>query len=240
MRQLVLLDIRNVADQNALEYYNGAQSQADAAKDMSQTWIYNHGYPGPFPQPGSQVAILSGASTNFSSGAMMTAGYRPGDLVAAIVYDGYVWTRPTFGATLTPNNTVNGIASTRPIDTSTAVQYTLNINCPNPCPTAWPQSTLDFAVVFDFTNKPGGNLPPGMQMIRWCASDTRRGLHDPVSRAPNRFELHAAGVEQPHDHGSILDGPQRCSSICANRRDEWSIQQFWIRDNGSSRLHLAV
>jgi hypothetical protein len=164
MRQLVLLDIRNVADQNALEYYNGAQSQADAAKDMSQTWIYNHGYPGPFPQPGSQVAILSGASTNFSSGAMMTAGYRPGDLVAAIVYDGYVWTRPTFGATLTPNNTVNGIASTRPIDTSTAVQYTLNINCQNPCPTAWPQSTLDFSVVFDFTNKPGGNLPPGMQM----------------------------------------------------------------------------
>ncbi len=163
MRDLVLLDIRNVADQNALEYYNGAYSQADAAKNMSQNWIYSHGYPGPYPQPGSEIAILSGASTNFSSGAMNTAGYNVGDLVAAIVYDGYVWTRPTFGATLTPINTTNGIASTRPVDTSTAVQYNLNIGCPSPCPTGW-FSSMQFSVAFDFTNKPGGSLPPGMQM----------------------------------------------------------------------------
>ncbi len=163
MRDLVLLDIRNVADQNALEYYNGANSQADAAKYMSQNWIYSHGYPGPFPQVGSQIAILSGASTDFSSGAMSTAGYQVGDLVAAIVYDGYVWTRPTFGATLTPINTANGIASSRPIDTNTAVQYTLNIGCPSPCPTSWYQA-MHFTVAFDFTEKPGGNLPPGMQL----------------------------------------------------------------------------
>jgi Flp pilus assembly protein TadG len=163
MRDLVLLDIRNVADQNALEYYNGAQSQADAAKYMSQNWIYSHGYPGPFPQIGSQIAILSGASTDFSSGAMNTAGYQVGDLVAAIVYDGYVWTRPSFGATLTSINTTNGIASSRPIDTNTAVQYSLNIGCPSPCPTSWYQS-MHFTVAFDFSEKPGGNLPPGMQM----------------------------------------------------------------------------
>ena len=74
MRDLVLLDIRNVASQYALEYYNGADSQADAAKYMSQAWIYQHGYPGPFPQVGSQVAILDGASVAFAAGAMDTAG----------------------------------------------------------------------------------------------------------------------------------------------------------------------
>jgi hypothetical protein len=75
MRDLVLLDVRNVASLNALEYYNGADSQADAAKDMSQEWIYQHGYPGPYPEIGSQVAILDNASNNFTVGRE-TAGYR--------------------------------------------------------------------------------------------------------------------------------------------------------------------
>lgn len=162
MRDLVLLDIRNVADQNALEYYNGANSQANAAKNMSQAWIYQHGYPGPFPQVGSEIAILDGASTDFASGAMNTAGFRQGDLVAAIVYDGFVWTVPDFGLTLTPNSG-NGIVSSQPVDPATAVNYTLNIKCPTPCSTQWFQP-LHFDVTFDFTNKPGGSIPAGLQM----------------------------------------------------------------------------
>ncbi len=163
MRDLVLLDIRNVANQLALEYYNGADSQADAAKNMSQNWIYQHGYPGPYPQVGSQAAILDGASVPFAAGAMTYAGYQVGDVVAAIVYDGFVWSAPDFGATLTPANTVNGIAAAQPVDTNTARSYTLNIGCPPPCATPWFRN-LNFTIAFDFTNKPGGSIPAGMQM----------------------------------------------------------------------------
>lgn len=156
MRNLVLLDIRNVASIYSLEYYNGADSQADAAKDMSQSWIYQHGYPGPFPQVGSQVAILDGASVNFAAGAMKTAGYRAGDVVAAIVYDGFVWTRPDFSVSLTPNSG-SGIASDYPSDSSSAVTYKLNIAKAGPASAGW-FAPLDFTVNLDFVNKP---LPDG-------------------------------------------------------------------------------
>lgn len=152
MRDLVLLDIRNVASQYALEYYNGADSQADAAKYMSQAWIYQHGYPGPFPQVGSQVAILDGASVAFAAGAMDTAGYRPGDAIAAIVYDGYVWTRPDFSVALTPA-AGNGVSTGYPVDPATALAYTLNIAKAGPASAAW-FTPLDFDVRFDFTNDP--------------------------------------------------------------------------------------
>lgn len=157
MRNLVLLDIRNVASQVALEYYNGADSQADAAKDMSQSWIYQHGYPGPYPQVGSQVAILDGASNNFTARAMDTAGYRPGDEIAAIVYDGYVWTTPDFDVTLTPVSG-SGVTAGFPSDAASAVQYTLSIVRAGPQP--W-FSPLDFAVTFVFNNQ---TLPAGTQM----------------------------------------------------------------------------
>jgi hypothetical protein len=152
MRDLVLLDIRNVASQYALEYYNGADSQADAAKYMSQAWIYQHGYPGPFPQVGSQVAILDGASVAFAAGAMDTAGYRPGDVIAAIVYDGYVWTRPDFSVALTPQSG-NGVSTGYPIDAGSAIVYTLNIAKAGPASAGW-LTPLDFNVNFDFTNDP--------------------------------------------------------------------------------------
>lgn len=152
MRDLVLLDIRNVASQYALEYYNGADSQADAAKWMSQAWIYQHGYPGPFPQVGSQVAILDGASVAFAAGAMDTAGYRPGDVIAAIVYDGYVWTRPDFSIALTPN-AGNGVNSGYPIDPASANAYTLNIAKAGPASAGW-FTPLNFNVQLDFTADP--------------------------------------------------------------------------------------
>lgn len=156
MRDLVLLDIRNVASLNALEYYNGADSQANAAKDMSQDWIYQHGYPGPYPQIGSQVAILDGASNNFAAGAMQTAGYRPGDAVAAIVYDGFVWTAPDFLVELEPAGTANGVTSGYPTSDASAVAYNVNIGKAGAASEHW-FSPLNFTLKFDFTNDP---VPP--------------------------------------------------------------------------------
>ena len=155
MRDLVLLDIRNVASGIALEYYNGANSQADAAKDMSQDWIYQHGYPGPFPQTGSQVAILDGASNAFAAGAMQTAGYRVGDAVAAVVYDGYVWTTPNYKIVITPPAN-NGIAAIQPLNEAQAVSYTVSIVNTSPASAHW-YSPIDVTFSFDFTEpEPSG------------------------------------------------------------------------------------
>jgi Flp pilus assembly protein TadG len=156
MRDLVLLDIRNVASLNALEYYNGADSQADAAKYMSQGWIYQHGYPGPYPQIGSQVAILDGASNAFAAGAMQTAGYRPGDVIAAVVYDGYVWTAPDYSVALVPTNASNGVTLGYPTSDASAVAYNVNIAKAGAASEHW-FSPLDFTFKFDFTNDP---VPP--------------------------------------------------------------------------------
>jgi len=159
MRDLVLLDIRNVASGNALEYYNGADSQANAAKDMSQNWIYQHGYPGPYPQTGSQVAILDGASNAFAAGAMQTAGYRVGDAVAAVVYDGYVWTTPNYKVVITPPAN-NGIAASQPLNEGEALAYTVSIVNTSPASAHW-YTPIDLTFSFDFTNKP---VPPGTSM----------------------------------------------------------------------------
>lgn len=153
MRDLVLLDIRNVASLNSLEYYNGADSQANAAKDMSQGWIYQHGYAGPYPQVGSQVAILDGASNAFAAGAMQTAGYRPGDVVAAIVYDGFVWTAPDYVVALAPANTSNGVTSGYPTADASAVTYNVNIAKAGAASEHW-FSPLNFTFRLDFTDAP--------------------------------------------------------------------------------------
>jgi len=154
MRDLVLLDIRNVASGNALEYYNGADSQADAAKYMSRDWIRQHGYPGPYPQVGSQVAILDGASNDFTTHAMINdAEYRPGDAVAAIVYDGFVWNRPDFLVTFNPQSGGSGIVTSYPTDSSNAVAYDLRIDKAGPASAGWfaPQN---FNLKFVFNNGP--------------------------------------------------------------------------------------
>jgi hypothetical protein len=157
MRDLVLLDIRNIASGNALEYYNGANSQADAAKYMSRDWIRQHGYPGPYPQVGSQVAILDGASDDFTTRAMINdAKYRPGDAVAAIVYDGFVWSRPDFLLTFKPQSG-RGIVTGYPSDSTSAVAYNLRIDKAGPASAGWfaPQN---FNLKFVFNN---GSLPAG-------------------------------------------------------------------------------
>lgn len=170
MRDLVLLDVRNVASVNSLEYYNGADSQANAAKDMSQNWIYQQGYPGPYPQGGSQVAILDGASNNFTAQAMDTAGYRPGDAIAAIVYDGFVWSTPDFAIELIPNAN-DGIASSYPIDTFSAVSYQVDISKAGAANVSW-FNPLNFDLTFDFAYLP---LP----------SDTHITLNGTELFAPN-------------------------------------------------------
>jgi hypothetical protein len=163
MRNLVLLDIRNVASQDELEYFNGANSQADAAKDLSQAWIRQRGYPGPFPEPGSQVAILDGASVDFTVNAMIDdAKYQPGDAVAAIVYDGYVWQRPDFAVTFKPV-AGSGISSNCTSETncpsteSTAISYTIGIDKAGPASAGW-YSSFDFVGQLTFNNGP---LPTG-------------------------------------------------------------------------------
>jgi hypothetical protein len=142
-----------------LEYYNGADSQANAAKDMSQNWIYQHGYPGPYPQTGSQVAILDGASNAFAAGAMQTAGYRVGDAVAAVVYDGYVWTTPNYKVVITPPAN-NGIAASQPLNEGEALAYTVSIVNTSPASAHW-YTPIDLTFSFDFTNKP---VPLGTSM----------------------------------------------------------------------------
>lgn len=160
-RDFVLLDIRNVGPQNPLEYYNGVDSQANAAKDVSQGWINMHGYPGPNPQVGSQVAVLAGTSNNFSAKTVMDAGYQVGDIIPAIVYDGYVWKRPDFSLSVNPQSGTGistSCGSACPVDPNSATKYTIKIAQANN--TSW-GSAPSFYLSFSFTNGP---LPPGSQV----------------------------------------------------------------------------
>ena len=88
---------------------------------------------------------------------MQNAGYRIGDTIAAIVYDGYVWTTPDFEVTLTPN-AGNGITSGYPMDAGSAVAYTLAVAKAGPQP--W-FGAVDFSLTLNFANTP---VPPGTQV----------------------------------------------------------------------------
>jgi hypothetical protein len=159
-RDFVLLDIRNVGPQDPLEYYNGVTSMPNAAKDVSQGWIYQHGYPGPNPQVGSEVAVLAGTSNNFSAQTVMNdAGYQVGDILPVIVYDGYVWKRPDFSLSVNPQSgsgIVAGCPSTCPLDSGSAIAYTVQIAKSGN--TSWSNPGPSFTVNFNLTNGP---LPSG-------------------------------------------------------------------------------
>ncbi len=163
MSGLILLDIRNIsALETQYEFYNGVNGQANSNKDVSQGWIYQHGYPGPYPQPGSQVAILSGVSAAFGPQAMWDAGYREGDAVAAIVYDGYVWTKPDFQLTLTPNSVANGILYGDWPDTQAkAITYDVKIERAGAANARW-FNPLDFSLEFSFSE--ASSLPAGLHV----------------------------------------------------------------------------
>jgi hypothetical protein len=123
------LDVRNIAAGSSyIEYYNGADGSLNTDKALERKWIYN-GYPGPYFLPGEQLGILNGAGAAFEAAAMRDAGYKVGDAVTVIVYDGNVWDTPDFNVSLTPNSgSIDGVATTvRPEDPATAVSYTVNI-----------------------------------------------------------------------------------------------------------------
>ena len=64
----VMPDIRNVGSVNAVEYYNGIdQKSTNTQKDVTSAYIYAHGYPGPFPDVGSGLAVLDGTSAKFAA-----------------------------------------------------------------------------------------------------------------------------------------------------------------------------
>jgi hypothetical protein len=156
MNGMVSLDIRNVAaGAGLLEFYNGVTSgQANAYKDVTSQYLCAHGYPGPFPQIGSQVAQLMGVSANFGPGTIGNCQYHVGDSVVAIVYDGYVWRTPDFQVTLAPNNSLNpnGIANVYPYPNTpaSAVQYSLTLGTAGPA--AW-FNPLSFDLTF-FLSEP--------------------------------------------------------------------------------------
>jgi len=147
MNGLVSLDIRNVAaGAGQLEFYNGVTSgQANTYKDCTSQYLCAHGYPGPFPQVGSQIAELMGVSASFGPGTIGDCQYKVGDDVVAIVYDGYVWTTPDFQVILTPGSDANGVRSGGyPNTLASAVQYSLTLDTAGP-------ATWFNALSFDLT-----------------------------------------------------------------------------------------
>ncbi len=157
MSGFVMLDIRNVGSGNALEYYHGADGQANTMKDIGEMHI-NSGYQPPFPEVGSQVALLEGVSAAFAPQGMYDAGYRVGDVIAAIIYDGYVWTTPDFKVTLTPRLTnPDGITASYPSNELTAVTYDLNIARDGAANAKW-YNPIDFYLAFNFSES---SLPSG-------------------------------------------------------------------------------
>lgn len=164
MSGLVMLDIRNVGSGNALEYYNGVDGQANSNKDVTRNWIYQRGYPGPYPDPGTEIAILDGVSANFGPQAISTAGYQVGDVLPAIIYDGYVWTTPDYAVTLTPvAGNPNGITTGYPSSAATAVTYTLSVVRTGAANATW-FTPLNFTFAFNFSNG-NATLPAGTHVL---------------------------------------------------------------------------
>ena len=163
MSGFVMLDIRNIGSGNALEYYHGADGQANTMKDIGEMHI-NYGYQPPFPEVGSQVALLEGVSAAFAPQGMYDAGYRVGDVIAAIIYDGYVWTTPDFKITLTPRPAnPDGISAGYPDNSSTAVTYDVNIARDGAANAAW-FNPLNFVLTLKFS-EPFGSLPSGTNVV---------------------------------------------------------------------------
>ena len=175
MSGFVMLDIRNVGSGTALEYYHGADGQANTMKDIGEMHIRS-GYQPPFPEVGSQVALLEGVSASFAPQAMYDAGYRVGDVIAAIIYDGYVWSTPDYKITVTPRPAnPNGIAAVYPNNSLTAVTYDLNISRDGAANAAW-FTPLYFDLLFRFSES---SLPAGTQVVLTGPDGTPQTLTGP-------------------------------------------------------------
>jgi hypothetical protein len=99
---LVNLDIRHVSAP-PVEYYNGVGpgTQSNTLKDLAENYI-RRGYCCEIPAPGDQVAVYNGNSTAFAAKAFQET-YQIGDIVALIVYNGYVFNTPNLAMTGTPD-----------------------------------------------------------------------------------------------------------------------------------------
>ncbi len=86
-------------------FYNGAQltdvQSAQLLKNTTLGYILAGGYPGPYPLPGDELATFSGVTNNDAVHAMQQR-FKPGELVAAMVYNGTVYRKPSFDLQVTP------------------------------------------------------------------------------------------------------------------------------------------
>jgi Flp pilus assembly protein TadG len=123
----VNLDIRHISSPPR-EYYNGVYTgtNTNTLKDLGEYYI-RHGYCCDIPEPGDEVAMLSGVSADFAAKAFQET-YDIGDVVAVIVYNGTVYHSPDLELTGNP-----GYQHTRPATTtiaalnSAAVTYTIKL-----------------------------------------------------------------------------------------------------------------
>ncbi len=159
----VMPDIRDVAS-GSPEYYNGATGNPNTDKNISQQYIYR-GYPGPYLIPGEEMAILDGASASFEAHSVIGAGYRVGDALTVMVYDGNVWDTPSFSVNLTPQAGNGILTNSRPTDpTTNAVAY--NVRIASAGSANW-STPLNFNLNFklsEATAASPGSCGPGIQM----------------------------------------------------------------------------
>jgi hypothetical protein len=122
----VNLDIRHLSSPSKVYKNDIDVATSETLKDMGEYYI-RRGYCCDIPEPGEEVAILSGVSTKFSTQAFQDT-YAVGDIVAVIVYNGTVYKTPDLGLTGSPS-----FQSTHPATTtiaalnSAAVTYTIRL-----------------------------------------------------------------------------------------------------------------
>ena len=152
MNGFIMPDIRNVA--GVPEAYNGASGNSNTLKDISALYIFAQGYPGPFPAPGEQMAVLAGVSAAFSVKSVRDSGYQVGDLVPAFVYDGNVWAKPDYVLKFSPR-TQYGISTGYPNSKDNGVSYQIDISAGT---NKWP-TAQSFKLTFWFSE--GATVPAG-------------------------------------------------------------------------------
>ncbi|MCB0195421.1 MAG: hypothetical protein KDJ65_25965 [Anaerolineae bacterium] len=124
---LVNLDLRDLT--GAIESYNGvaANANTNTLKDYA-AWYIRQGYCCDIPEPGDQVAIISGLSNNFSVQPLQQT-YAVSDTVAVIVYDGHVYKSPDLDLDGTPDELITYPTTTTL--TTNALTYTIDLEGDN-------------------------------------------------------------------------------------------------------------
>jgi len=126
---LVNLDIRHVSSP-PVEYYNGVDpgTQSNVLKDLGEYYI-RRGYCCDIPKPGDQVAVYNGGSTAFAAQAFQET-YAISDVVAVIIYNGYVYNTPNLAMTGDDPNYQATYPTTATV-ASSPLTYTLSFEAEN-------------------------------------------------------------------------------------------------------------